>query len=146
MHLKDVKSLPERIKFLRGSMTQKEFAQILGIGKSLISDYEVGRTKPTSEILAKMCELKNVNLNWLLSGKGQPYITDYLDNTGAETFMAMEPDSYYEIEKELNTLREENRELHSKVKKISETLLREIGEIHDVSNRKKLNSKKGKAT
>ena len=65
-----------RIKELRGSLTQKQFAYQLGIKHTLISDYETGRTKPTEEILKKFIENGKINLTWLLTGKGEKYISD----------------------------------------------------------------------
>jgi transcriptional regulator with XRE-family HTH domain len=63
-----------RIKQLRGNLTQEEFAKAIGIKRTLISDYETGRTKPTSDILEKISRKGNVNVNWLLTGEGERYV------------------------------------------------------------------------
>jgi transcriptional regulator with XRE-family HTH domain len=77
--LKDIRTLnldtfEARVKRLRGNLTQDQFAKSVGIKQTLISDYETGRTKPTTEILEKISRKANVNLNWLITGEGDPYI------------------------------------------------------------------------
>jgi len=66
----------KRIKELREGLTQKEFAQQIGISHTLISDYEKGRTKPTTEILDKFVNNAKVNLLWLFTGIGNKFISD----------------------------------------------------------------------
>lgn len=51
-------------------MSQKEFGQKLGLSYQHISRYEQGKITPSGEVLAKICESYNINLNWLLIGKG----------------------------------------------------------------------------
>jgi len=64
----------KRVKELREGLTQKEFAQRIGIGYQLISDYETGRTQPSTEILDKFVNNAHVNLIWLFTGIGNKYI------------------------------------------------------------------------
>lgn len=125
--------ISERIKFLRGGKLQKEYAEYLGIGKSLISDYETGRTKPTSEVLNIICEKDNVNLNWLLTGKGYPYIRDHTPDEFGHSVVNESISEYLASNKEkdalIEKLKEENERLRSMVVKSTENLLREIGEM-----------------
>lgn len=59
----------QRIKFVRGNLTQTEFAKILGIKKqNYVSRYEKGRI-PTHDILLKIAEHGRVTVDWLLTGK-----------------------------------------------------------------------------
>jgi transcriptional regulator with XRE-family HTH domain len=51
-------------------MSQKEFGQKIGLSYQHISRYEQGKITPSGEVLAKICESYNINLNWLLIGKG----------------------------------------------------------------------------
>ena len=67
-------SFRKRIKELRGSSTQEQFAEMVGVGHQLISDYETGRTKPTTEILSKFVNNAKINLTWLFTGKGEKFI------------------------------------------------------------------------
>ena len=62
-------SVGQRIKLVRGNLTQTEFAKILGIKKqNYISRYESGRI-PTHEILLKIAEHGGVTVDWLLTGR-----------------------------------------------------------------------------
>ncbi|MBU1260705.1 MAG: LexA family transcriptional regulator [Planctomycetes bacterium] len=66
------KSVIERIVSLRkgfsGERGRKKFAALLGISPSTYSYYEKDRVPPIP-ILLKICELCNVNIGWLLTGK-----------------------------------------------------------------------------
>jgi transcriptional regulator with XRE-family HTH domain len=60
--------LPNRIKFLRGAHTQKEFGEILGVSKATVSKYESGINIPSSDILKKIAFVGNKSIEWLLRG------------------------------------------------------------------------------
>lgn len=66
------KGIIERIVFLRknfaGERGRKKFATLLGISPSTYSYYEKDRVPPIP-ILLKICELCNVDIGWLLTGK-----------------------------------------------------------------------------
>lgn len=68
--------MKERIKKIRESLnlSQKEFAQELGVISTAISKYERGEVKPASDFLDKLYRKFHVNLNWLISGKGQMFL------------------------------------------------------------------------
>lgn len=76
--------IKERIVELRKStgMKQREFAEWLGVSKSAISMYELGDRKPSHEFYEKMAE-KHFNINWLLTGEGKPYMSDYVEKRDA---------------------------------------------------------------
>jgi transcriptional regulator with XRE-family HTH domain len=64
-------SVGQRIKQIRGNLTQTEFARVLGIKKqNYISRYETSRI-PTHEILLKIAEQGGVTVDWLLTGKSE---------------------------------------------------------------------------
>ncbi len=52
------------------SLSQEEFAEKINIPKTAISKYERGIVKPAADILTKISETYNINLNWLLLGTG----------------------------------------------------------------------------
>lgn len=58
----------ERIKELRGkqNLTQKEFAEKVGISVSAISGYEIGAKLPSADNVIKICETFNCSADWLL--------------------------------------------------------------------------------
>jgi transcriptional regulator with XRE-family HTH domain len=64
----DLKEIGERIKYIRGNLTQKEFADILNTKQNYISRYEKGERIPSLSLLIKIAELGNVSLDWLIRG------------------------------------------------------------------------------
>ena len=67
----------ERFKSIRIALkfTQVEFAnQLDGVTQANITDIERGRVKIPIDILYKLHEKWNININWLLSGKGTMFI------------------------------------------------------------------------
>lgn len=72
-----------RIKEFRVALglKQQELADNLNIPHSAISKYERGEIKPSSDLLAKIGEIYNIDLNWLLSGKGSMYVEEPAQST-----------------------------------------------------------------
>jgi len=66
----------ERIKTIRGKMSQKDFAARIGVGQRSIHDWEAGKASPGARALAAIHKVFNVNVHWLLTGEGEPYIED----------------------------------------------------------------------
>lgn len=61
----------QRIRAIRGRMTQTDFAKVLGVYKqNYISRYERGRV-PSPDLLIKIADLGKASLDWLLTGKGK---------------------------------------------------------------------------
>lgn len=66
-----------RIKLLiekRAGGVKKEFAEALGIYPSLIEKWTNQGNMPSAEHLSNFATKLNVNINWLLTGKGPIYI------------------------------------------------------------------------
>lgn len=59
-------------------LNQTEFAKAISISPGNISDIMTGRSKPSLVTLKKIAEKFNVNLNWLLTGEGEMFITSNL--------------------------------------------------------------------
>lgn len=64
-------SVGQRIKELRGRMSQIDFAKQFGVTSSTISGIEAGKSIPSVELATKICELYNCSLDWLLRGVGE---------------------------------------------------------------------------
>ncbi|MCE5348190.1 MAG: LexA family transcriptional regulator [Bacteroidales bacterium] len=74
--MKKVKlSIALRLKKLREekNLNQVEFASLIGTSQAAISHYERCEREPTADILAKIADKLNVNLNWLLTGEGSMF-------------------------------------------------------------------------
>lgn len=70
----DDSSIGGRLKLVRGATTQKEFAQELGISAASLQKYELNQSIPGGLALAKLTE-KQININWMLTGRGSMYIS-----------------------------------------------------------------------
>ena len=64
----------DRIKFIRGSLLKVEFARALGIARNTLLQWETNKTFPNFERLQIIHKIFKVNINWLLSGEGKPYL------------------------------------------------------------------------
>ena len=64
--------MKERIKQIRLElgMSQGDFANEINVVQQQLSKYERGENKPSADFLIKLIEKINVNVNWLLTGKG----------------------------------------------------------------------------
>ena len=67
-------TVADRIKFIRGSLAKVEFAKALGIYRNTLWAWETNKLFPNFEKLQKIHEKFKVNINWLLSGEGKPYL------------------------------------------------------------------------
>lgn len=67
--------MKDRIKKIRkeANMTQEKFAEKLGLKRQTIATYETGRSEPMDNIIVSICREFNVDKEWLLTGKGEPY-------------------------------------------------------------------------
>ena len=74
-----------RLKKLRKNLQlrQQDMAEDLSVPFTTISKYELGLIRPGTEILSKIGNRYNVNLNWLLNGTGEMFrLPEYLVSTG----------------------------------------------------------------
>lgn len=59
----------ERLRELRGSVTQIEFGKFLGVPQNIVSRYEKARVRIPIEYLVAISKFANVSLDWLLLGR-----------------------------------------------------------------------------
>lgn len=66
-----------RLKLLRDNamLNQGSFADSLGLKQGSLSDIERGKAYPSVDVLIKIKSIYNVNLDWLISGKGDMFIS-----------------------------------------------------------------------
>ena len=65
----DLKAIGKRIRELRGTERQDDFAPFLGIAQSQLSRIEGGLVPPTVEVLLRLRERFEVSVDWILTGK-----------------------------------------------------------------------------
>lgn len=72
------KEIGLRLQLVRKSLNllQKDFARTLNISNASLSEMEAGNAKPRFELLYNITKIYNVNLNFLLHGEGEIFITN----------------------------------------------------------------------
>lgn len=83
----------DMLKYLRNrdKLSQSELAEELGVAKSTISMYEVGKREPDFETLEAIADLFNVDMNFLLGKDGSEnddhyYLNDETRQIAQEAF------------------------------------------------------------
>lgn len=68
--------MKERLKKLRKTLdlTQQEFADKLKVPRNTIGGYEVGKSNPSDAAVNNICNIFNVNEEWLRTGNGEMFI------------------------------------------------------------------------
>jgi transcriptional regulator with XRE-family HTH domain len=64
----------ERLKQVRGKLEREEFAAKIGKTARTVQRWELENGYPNGKELLKIAEEFNVDMNWLLTGQGEPYI------------------------------------------------------------------------
>lgn len=99
----------ERLKELRNlkGMYQGEIAQILGVTRQAVSQYERGEREPSYEMLEKLADYFNVDMNYLLGREDRS--TYYIDPEVAEIadFLHKHPDHKTLFEASKNLTKED---------------------------------------
>ena len=67
--------MKDRIRKIRKDfgLTQKEFADRLGIKQNTVATYEIGKTNVGEAVITSICREFNVNEEWLRYGSGSMY-------------------------------------------------------------------------
>ena len=85
----------EMLKYLRSreNMSQAELAKKLGIAKSTVSMYEVGKREPDFETLEAIADLFNVDMNFLLGRTGSESDSATAPTDGQSTGYYLDPET-----------------------------------------------------
>lgn len=86
-----MRTLGERIRFLRGEETQHAFAASLGIPQMTLSNYETGKSEPKLVLLKELCSRFGLNVGWLLFGVGSMSAKHTNSEQTKETELTMVP-------------------------------------------------------
>jgi transcriptional regulator with XRE-family HTH domain len=108
----------ERIKHIRGSLTQTEFAERLGVHKNTIGRYERGDGEPDIGVASKMCLIFGFDPNWLLFGEGPMRRGEAAESDMDAVAVGQAPvappaSELEELRRDNRELRQENRELRN---------------------------------
>lgn len=77
-----MQKLGERIRHVRGRMSQEAFAGLLGISKGALGGYERGENCPNADVILTICNKCKINVSWLMSGAGAMHAPDNIDEDG----------------------------------------------------------------
>jgi len=126
----------ERLEEIRkyAQMSKKNFAEKISISSVAYHNYVQGKRQIPSEIAIKINELFDVSIDWLLTGKGEMFLSENSSNkivkkiNGGNNNIAINQDS--EVNQTINNNIQNNKE--SKEIDIK-TILNSIEDIKDVS-------------
>lgn len=110
-----VSELGDRIRQARKKMgyRQADLAEKIGISGAAIGAMEVGKSKPTLENLLKISDLCEVDLIWLIKGKGQ-------NKLSTESIEKYKSDLDYKLE--LEKVTEENEHLKQQIRALTRAI------------------------
>jgi phage repressor protein C with HTH and peptisase S24 domain len=93
-----MKSEATRLKdvLLRSGMSARQFSEVLGISEGQMSNILRGIRKPSREILDKLADYFDVDLNWLLRGETEDTVYIELIKQEAAAGQGVEIDEYAE--------------------------------------------------
>lgn len=60
----------DRLKFLRGKVSQSDLSALFGIKQTTLSNYERSRNEPNYELVKAICSHFDVNIEWFMFGTG----------------------------------------------------------------------------
>ena len=63
--------LGRRIKFLRGELSQHEFAKKIGVSRAALANYETGRTVPNESVIRSISSALEISTNFLKTGRAK---------------------------------------------------------------------------
>ena len=71
-------TMADRLKKARllTGLEQEPFADLVGMVRGTVSNYETGKTKPRRIYLEKIAEVTGVTVHWLLTGEEAPLARD----------------------------------------------------------------------
>ncbi|HAT4161015.1 MAG: helix-turn-helix transcriptional regulator [Clostridium perfringens] len=98
----------ERFKLIRKKekLTQTSFGEKLGVSRDVIGNIEYGRVEPKPLLINHLCDVFNINKEWLLTGNGEMYIIPEKENEIADLLINISSDDskLYEIVSNLSKL------------------------------------------
>jgi transcriptional regulator with XRE-family HTH domain len=78
----NILGVPERIKKIRGNLTQLKFGKLVGVTQGSIQKYEKGIMLPTKDILNKIADYGEVAVEWILRGdEAAPHLLEHAPET-----------------------------------------------------------------
>lgn len=81
--------LAENLKFYRiaAELSQAELARKLGVSRQAVTNWETGKSVPSSEFLYKLCELYGIEFSKLVGQGGIAHVAAATDEKDEETYV-----------------------------------------------------------
>ena len=74
--------VPDRIRKIRGNLTQEEFGSLIGVTQGTVQKYEKGDCLPSEKVQKKIADYGRVTVEWLLHGEAPaPSIREHAPET-----------------------------------------------------------------
>lgn len=106
--------------------TQQNFADYLGVTRSVISNIERGTREPSKEILIKLTSKCNINGHWLLTGEGEMFFKPMSKSKNAKLLSRYEQtDKINNLSKQIDKLKTENKQLKNKIIKLVDKIVKD---------------------
>lgn len=116
--------IKERIKEIRktNKLSQKAFGELLGVSRDVVTNIEYGRVEPKTLLINHICQVFNVNKEWLINGTGDMYIIplDTIKQAKIVAELNTSDPELMELVENILLLSEDNQDL---IKVIIQTLL-----------------------
>ena len=122
----DKNDLADRFRALRNkvNLSQKDFAQTIGVSQSVIAEIERGSREPSRSVLVAIAEKYQISLDWLLLGVGSGDVAQRKEDPEVEA-----------LKKEIAEMEDTIRALEAENKEISRELLDRMRQLVDVQSR-----------
>ena len=97
-------NIGQRLTIIRGKLSRRKFASLLGVNQSSVQRWELENQIPKGDVLKRLASDFNVDLNWLLTGEGEgpfKHQRDFAEkgpvfNTGGTRLGVSEPEMIWE--------------------------------------------------
>lgn len=70
------REIGDRLKQLRGPMTQLQFAKKVGVSLPALQNYEAGKRVPKGDVLYRIAAIEERSVDWILNGKERELTMD----------------------------------------------------------------------
>jgi|GEM_PF-5498691 len=132
----------DRLKEIRRKLklSQIAFSDSIGVTQPAISLMEKNASAPSAEVLNNIRKTYNIDLNWLLSGQGEMFLTKIEEKSTIETRLIQSRD---ELQKQINQLKKKSiaelETAYSQEKEYSRQLNQELAQcMKDLVSTQKL--------
>jgi len=116
-----------RLKFLRKQlhMDQNKFSEILGVSRASLSHYETGKRDLSKEIITRLIEYTNCNINWLYTGQGEMFLDspDHLPGKPPKNPKKDPEEQLAQLKKSVSDLEQRNTHLQAENQRLNRKLI-----------------------